>query len=145
MSEDIALPVGRTAGQAEARQKREVDEGLGVKIYEGEEIPANYYGYVKCYLDPVGYQEKLARLKGRKGKSHQFSALELLRLDREAEIGTYFRGIGDWKNDDGTPMADTEENLKWALGLNFVRKTCWEWVTQEEAFLDDQKKALQGN
>jgi hypothetical protein len=147
-----------TIAQAREQQAREVDEGIAVPIFQGaappeesdkqyteENRPPNFYGYVRCYKDTRGYRAKLARLKSKKPKGYVFSETELIPLQDEAEIGTFFRGIMMWRNEDGTPMEDTEKNLRSVLDLNFVRQGCWSKVGDDDNWQEAQKKALAGN
>jgi hypothetical protein len=161
MSEDFDQPVPQQTPKltrrvsledAEARQAREVEEGMCVPVYLGEESEENFLGYVRCALDTDGYERKLEKLKAKKGKSHVWSGLELLPLKREAEIGTFFRGINDpdqpgkrWKDGSGSDLEDTLDNLRRVMKNNFVRKACWERIGEEQNWTADQKAALQGN
>jgi hypothetical protein len=145
-TQESAAPTPRkTLGDALHRQKIETEEGIGIPIYLGDENPANYLGFVKAFKDPEGYNKKLNKLKSRKPKAHQWSDAELYPLRMEAELGTYWRGIGDWVDEAGKPLADTEENLRAVMAINFVRELCNTRI-QDDASWDEMRKAeLQGN
>jgi hypothetical protein len=147
-----------TIAQAREQQAREVDEGIAVPIYQGSDPavepdvqyteanrPSNFYGYVLCFKDPKGYRAKLARLKSRKPKGYVFSEAELIPLTEEAEIGTFFRGLLMWKNEDGSPMESNEANLRAVLDINFIKQGCWQKIGEDENWQEAQKKALAGN
>lgn len=139
-------PKRPTFGAAMARQQRETEEGTRIRIYiDGEEKVDNYLGTVIGFSDPVGFRKKLARLKGRKPKGYVFSEAELLPLEREAEIGTFWRHIEDFQNDDGSPMEDTEDNVRKVMEINFIRNACNAAVTADETWQQERKEELRKN
>jgi hypothetical protein len=141
-----SIPSRPTIAAALERQRLETEVGIPVKIYlNGEEKPENFLGIVGCFSDPDGFQKKLARLKARKPKSYVFSEAELLPLQREAEIGTFWRYLEEWREEDGSPMASTDENLRKVMSINFVRVACNAVVTAEESWQSEQREALRKN
>jgi hypothetical protein len=146
MEETQQKPRGVTMGALEARQRVEVDEGIEVKIYIGnEENEDTYAGSVGIFNDPKGYNQALDRLKARKPKNYQWSEAELAPLRLKAENGTFWRWIKGFREDDGTPIANTPENLARIMDINYVRRICNERLADEQSWQEAHKEALKGN
>lgn len=140
-----------TLEDLENRQVLEVDEGVEVKIFLGEENAANYVGSIQCFNDPMGYRKKLNaeldRWRRRQGKPKTYILTESERepLEDRSHVGTYFRRISGFKNADGVPLESTEDNILRLLQNNLVRSRLMAAVNDEATWVSEAVEAVKGN